>query len=257
MSSACRSRPGPTAPRVSSPGRPTLLLFLSGLLLTSVPIAAALAQDVAAGPPVAGDPYAGHIAEASERFGIPSAWIRAVMRVESAGDQRAVSPKGAMGLMQLMPETWATLRARHGLGRDPFDPRDNILAGAAYLREMHDRYGSPGFFAAYNAGPARYEAYLSGRPLPAETRVYVAALMSRVGTDFDVPPGALAAVDPLAWRSAPIFVVPSERIPAAGRAQPDRAAAGSLAALAMRDERGMAPHSADLFVARGDAGVVR
>src|SRR3546814_3022380 len=87
------------------------------------------------------------------------------MRVESRGDVRAVSPKGAMGLMQLMPDTWASLRVRLGLGANPYDPRDNILAGAAYLREMHDRYGSPGFLAAYNAGPGRYEEYLAGRPL--------------------------------------------------------------------------------------------
>ena len=70
-----------------------------------------------------------------------------------------------MGLMQIMPDTWTELRTRHRLGRDPYDPRDNILAGAAYLREMHDRYGSPGFLAAYNAGPGRYEDYLAGRPL--------------------------------------------------------------------------------------------
>src|SRR3546814_10577379 len=93
------------------------------------------------------DSYAAFVAEAAQRFGIPEAWIRAVMRVESRGDVRAVSPKGAMGLMQLMPDTWANLRVRLGLGANPYDPRDNILAGAAYLREMHDRYGSPGFLA--------------------------------------------------------------------------------------------------------------
>ncbi len=79
--------------------------------------------------------------------------------------------------MQLMPETWADLRLRYGLGSDPFDPRDNILAGAAYLRELHDRFGDSGFLAAYNAGPARYEAFLAtGRPLPDETRAYLGAL---------------------------------------------------------------------------------
>ena len=103
------------------------------------------------------DPYAGHIAEAARRFGIPEAWIRAVMHVESRGDVRAISSAGAMGLMQIMPATWLELRARYGLGSNPYDPRDNIMAGAAYLREMHDRYGSPGFLAAYNAGPGRYE----------------------------------------------------------------------------------------------------
>jgi hypothetical protein len=100
-------------------------------------------------------PYATHIAEASKRFRIPAAWIRAVMRVESAGVKRAVSPKGAMGLMQIMPDTWNELRVRYRLGRDPYHPRDNILAGTAYLRELHDRYGLPGFLAAYNAGPKR------------------------------------------------------------------------------------------------------
>ena len=77
------------------------------------------------------------------------------MRAESFGDVRAMSPKGAMGLMQIMPETWAALRSRYGLGADPYDAHDNIMAGAAYLRELHDRYGTPGFLAAYNAGPAR------------------------------------------------------------------------------------------------------
>ena len=106
------------------------------------------------------------------------------MRVESHGQVKAVSPKGAIGLMQIMPDTWAGLRLRYRLGRDPHDPRDNILAGAAYLREMHDRFGAAGFLAAYNAGPGRYAEYLAaGRPLPAETRAYVAALAPLIGGD--------------------------------------------------------------------------
>ena len=71
--------------------------------------------------------------EASQRFAIPPSWIRAVMRVESLGDPLALSPKGAMGVMQIMPDTWSELRSRYGLGADPYDPRDNIVAGAAYL----------------------------------------------------------------------------------------------------------------------------
>ena len=106
------------------------------------------------------DRFAAFIAEASRRFDVPTPWIRAVMHVESVGDVRARSPKGAMGLMQIMPETYATLRARYALGANPYDPRDNILAGAAFLRELHDRYGTPGFLAAYNAGPRRYEEHL-------------------------------------------------------------------------------------------------
>jgi soluble lytic murein transglycosylase-like protein len=147
------------------------------------------------------DPFAAFIAEAARRSGVPRSWIRAVMRAESAGAVRARSRKGAMGLMQIMPETWTDLRARYRLGTDPYDPRDNILAGAAYLREMHDRFGSPGFLAAYNAGPGRYEEHLSrGRALPAETRAYLAQLTPIIG---DVPADRIlvTAVDPVASRS--------------------------------------------------------
>ena len=99
------------------------------------------------------------------------------MRLESGGNSRARSRKGAIGLMQIMPRTWAELRARHRLGADPYDIRDNILAGTAYIRELYDRYGAPGFLAAYNAGPGRYERHLvTGRPLPAETQAYVTTL---------------------------------------------------------------------------------
>jgi len=116
--------------------------------------------------------------EASSRFGVPVDWIERVMRVESGGltaigGRPTTSPKGAMGLMQVMPETWAAMRWRYGLGADPYDPRDNILAGTAYLRLMYDRFGFPGLFGAYNAGPARYAAYLGGQSLPSETRRYV------------------------------------------------------------------------------------
>ncbi|MEJ6012214.1 lytic transglycosylase domain-containing protein, partial [Novosphingobium aquae] len=120
---------------------------------------------------------ASHVAEAAKRFGIPEHWIYAVMRTESAGRIGAVSSAGAMGLMQLMPGTWARQRTRFGLGPDPFDPRDNIMAGTSYLREMYDSYGAPGFLAAYNAGPGRYEDWRDrSRPLPAETRAYVAKI---------------------------------------------------------------------------------
>ena len=123
------------------------------------------------------DKWQSHIAEASQRFSIPARWVEAVIMAESSGDPKAVSPKGAMGLMQLMPETWAELRDQHDLGGDPFDPRANILAGTAYLKAMHDRFGNPALFAAYNAGPGRYEDHLrTGKPLPAETRDYVARI---------------------------------------------------------------------------------
>ena len=163
--------------------------------------------------PSAADPFAAFVAEASQRFGIPASWIRAVMQVESVGDVRALSPKGAMGLMQIMPETWAALRSRYGLGADPYDAHDNILAGAAYLRELHDRYGSPGFLAAYNAGPARYEDHLAtGRPLPAETQAYVAALAPVIGGGAIDDATVVNAVV-RSWTEAPLFVVPAESSP--------------------------------------------
>lgn len=121
--------------------------------------------------------FAAFIAEASTRFAVRANWIRAVMQMESRGDQRATSRRGALGLMQLMPGTWVELSARYGLGLDPFDARDNILAGTAYLKELHDRFGSAGFLAAYHAGPARYAQHLAtGKPLPPETTAYVAAV---------------------------------------------------------------------------------
>lgn len=157
----------------------------------------------AAQPPPAARSIDAYVAEAAQRFGIPEAWILAVMGVESGGDVRATSVKGAMGLMQVMPATYADLRARYGLGPNAYDPRDNILAGAAYLREMYDRYGAPGFLAAYNAGPGRYEDYLAGRALPLETRGYLARLAPRVGSGGPLQPVALP--DPLAWTRATLF----------------------------------------------------
>jgi hypothetical protein len=132
------------------------------------------------GPPE--DPWGPYVREASNRFDVPDTWIRSVMRVESGGKeyqngQLITSGAGAMGLMQVMPETYDELRNRYSLSDDPFDPHDNILAGTAYLREMYDIYGSPGFLAAYNAGPRRLDDYLSNnRPLPDETRRYVAMI---------------------------------------------------------------------------------
>jgi len=206
-------------------------LLAAGCLVSMVPVAVS-AQTIEV-------PYAAEVAEAAQRFDIPVTWIRAVMGAESAGDPGVVSSAGAMGLMQIMPGTWADLRVRHHLGRDPYDPRDNILAGAAYLRELHDRYGSPGFLAAYNAGPDRYEASLAGRPLPSETRAYVAAVAPLIGGGRDAPV-LIAAVDRFAWPCAPLFIVPS-----------DRDAAGA----AGRDSSEIMPRSDGLFVAHGGMGL--
>lgn len=129
------------------------------------------------------------IEEAARRFDIPEQWIRDVMRAESAGlttlkGTPITSSAGAMGLMQIMPATWTELRTRYRLGIDPHDPRDNILAGAAYLREMHERFGEPLFLAAYHAGPQRVEDHLlRGTPLPRETRAYLAAITGSSAMD--------------------------------------------------------------------------
>ncbi len=132
------------------------------------------------GPP--DDPWGPYIREAAARYAVPEQWVRAVMQQESGGQEQAVSPVGAMGLMQVMPETYQGLQARYGLGDDPYDPHNNILAGTAYIREMYDRFGSPGFLAAYNAGPDRVNLYLAGNSdLPDETVNYLAAVTPNLG----------------------------------------------------------------------------
>lgn len=142
------------------------------------------------------------LVEASRRFRLPASWLHAVVRVESAGCPCATSPKGAMGLMQVMPQTYAELRLRYGFGPDPYAVRDNIMAGSAYLREMVDRFGPVGALAAYNAGPGRYREHLAGRPLPLETRAYVARLAPAMAAPTVAPPPIAApAPVPLDVRS--------------------------------------------------------
>lgn len=230
------------------------LLLLASMTVLSMPAAVVHAQAAPMAVRSASD-YADMIAEAARRFAIPAAWIRTIMRVESRGDRRAVSPKGAMGLMQLMPETWAALRARYGLGRDAFDPHDNILAGAAFLREMHDRYGSPGFLAAYNAGPGRYEDYRDRhRPLPPETVAYVAALVPFVGDGATDGPVLVAASDPSSWTQAPLFIVRSASAEPVDRAAAKPPSNDSPPAVAVRDLSAIAPQSDGLFVRVSAAG---
>ncbi len=162
-------------------------------------------------PPGAGsDPWGPYIHEAAQRFRVPEQWVRAVMHQESGDQEQVVSSAGAMGLMQVMPATYAGLRDRHKLGADPFEPHDNILAGVAYIREMYDRFGAPGFLAAYNAGPDRLDFYLNGGgSLPDETVNYLAAITPHLGTEvaFSGPlaqyAGGRAAVQPAAFAAAP------------------------------------------------------
>ncbi len=147
-------------------------------------------------PGLPGDPWGPYIHEAAVRLSVPEAWIRGVMQQESGGLQTSAdgspitSIAGAMGLMQVMPGTYDVLRQRYALGPDPYDPHDNILAGAAYLKEMHLRFGAPAFLAAYNAGPDRVDAFLNGSTmLPDETVNYVAAIGPRIGMAGSVGAG--------------------------------------------------------------------
>lgn len=194
------------------------------LAALSVPTSCTAATAAIAEP---SHPYAASVGEASQRFGIPERWIWRVMHAESRGNRRAVSRAGAMGLMQIMPPTWAMLTARHRLGGDPFDARANILAGAAYLRAMWDRYRDVRLMlAAYNAGPGRTDAYAAGRRgLPAETLAYVRQIAPELGASdgpSSVPAPTLAAPG---WRDASLFAA---RPPANDR---DEMRAGSASTL--------------------------
>jgi hypothetical protein len=197
------------------------------------------------------DPWSAHIEEAAKRFAIPARWIRAVMAVESIGDRTARSPKGAMGLMQVMPKTWDELRARYGLGNDPWQPRANILAGAAYLREMHDRYGSiAAMLAAYNAGPQRFDAHLAnGRALPAETVAYVAKIAPMIGGKVPVMRLAGIASRP-SWSHGPIFVGRSSVRPDDDSETANLPSGRPLSAPAIVDLSALVPPSDGIFVRR-------
>lgn len=236
-------------------------------LLAALPIGQAPALARETNPPPAtspvNHPYALHVADAAQRFGIPEAWIWEVMRVESAGNARAVSRAGAMGLMQIMPGTWAQLRARHGLGTDPYDVRDNIMAGAAYLREMYDRYGNASaMLAAYNAGPGRYDDHLSrGRPLPAETVAYLARLGSITGLESAVEVAVVAQPDRFAWRRSALFVRSSAVTSDADLARPENEIAAADKPISAPEVGNPLPPSSPtatqidrLFVPRADAG---
>jgi len=140
------------------------------------------------------------IKKAAKRFNVPAAWIREVMRIESGGrtmmaeNVRIVSSEGALGLMQIQPGTYAEMRQQYSLGTDPFDPHDNIYAGAAYLRWLRGKYGFPTMFEAYDDGPGHLEQRLThGALLPDETRNYVKVVSLALGyklpaTQVQVPP---------------------------------------------------------------------
>jgi Transglycosylase SLT domain len=194
-------------------------------------------------------PFTAFVAEAAQRFGIPAAWIYAAMRAESFDDVRATLPRGAVGLMRIMPETWAELRRRYQLSAQPYDAHDIIMAGAAYLRDLHDRYGIPGFLAAYNAGAARWEDHLAtGRPLLLETRAYLLRLVPMVGGQAGDDTIVLAAVVK-SWIDASLF--PALSSASAG----DKAATSNVPPVRHSNHHvahgwtALAPQSAGLFVA--------
>ena len=212
------------------------------------------------------------IEDAARRFNLPPSWVRGVMRMESGGQtmlngRPITSSAGAMGLMQVMPETFAAMTRRYGLGSDPYEPRANILAGTAFLREMYDRYGPDHFLAAYNAGPGRVDDHLrSGRPLPFETQRYVQTLAPQLlgdtGRDASIPSPpvqdltsveAMRHAQPLPLsgparsctlspEAAPLFVASNERA-ATGARQPKTQPNDALfVRLAHEDQRRVESH---------------
>jgi hypothetical protein len=229
------------------------VVCVAAALLTAAPqsIGSARAEPAISAPPISSSaafPFAAFIAEASQRFAIPTNWIRAVIWIESGARAYAISPKGAMGLMQIMPKTYARLRTRYHLGPNPYDPRDNILAGVAYLREMQDRFGSPGFLAGYNAGPDRYEHHLAtGRPLPLETQDYVAMLMPMIeGQRVESRPAA--TFDLFAWLRSALFVPHANVAQSADHPSLGRLADQPPTVRRVIDLSALAPRSDGLFV---------
>ncbi|WP_346730127.1 lytic transglycosylase domain-containing protein [Bradyrhizobium sp. IC3195] len=223
------------------------------MLLLTAGDSAALAQSGSAAQPTISQTahsFADFINEASQRFAIAPNWIRSVQSIESAGDVHARSPKGAMGLMQIMPTTWAELRERYNLGNDPYDPHDNILAGTAYLRELFDRYGSPGVFAAYNAGPSRYEEHLAGGSLPEETRAYVAKLANLLA--IELPPGLTSSAQSSA--AATLFVTRPDLMKTRDRLLALVPSSGVMTAISAPDVSRMVPRPIGVFVPRSDSG---
>ena len=240
---ACLARSGVRVWAVVS----LLLVFAASDSAAPAESGSVLAQAVAQ----ASKPFAAFVDEASKRFAIPVNWIGSVINIESAGDVRARSPKGAMGLMQIMPATWAELRERYNLGNDPHDPHDNILAGAAYLRELLDRYGLPGVFAAYNAGPSRYEEHLAGDSLPEETRAYVAKLANLLG--IELPPRWASSGQSSA--AATLFVARSDLMKTRVRLPALMPSGGVTTAISAPDVSPMVPRPVGIFVPRSDSGV--
>lgn len=127
-------------------------------------------------PPLSREGAAGLAALGAAETGLPARLIGEVMRKESGYDPCALSPAGAMGLMQLMPATASDMGVR-----DPFDPLENVLAGSRFLRQMLERYQGDlaKALGAYNAGPVRVDSF-GGVPPILETRRYVGDILTRL-----------------------------------------------------------------------------
>jgi hypothetical protein len=142
----------------------------------------------------------------------------------------------------------------HGLGADPYDPHDNILAGAAYIRELHDRYGTPGFLAAYNAGPGRYERHLAtGRSLPEQTQAYVATLAPMIKSKR-VNVQIAAVAKSFAWANSSLFVTRTVGTSSGDRSSDDLHQNRSSRAHAIVDLSALLLQSGNLFVRRASTG---
>jgi len=116
-------------------------------------------------------------AQAAEQAGVPPSVFQALVEVESGYNPEAISPKGAMGLTQLMPATAQALGVTN-----PFDPEQSLTAGARYLAQLLRQFGSlPLALAAYNAGPGAVQFYHGIPPYP-ETQAYVERILALVGS---------------------------------------------------------------------------
>ncbi len=207
-----------------------------GAILLACGIAAIAMTGARATPSIAppasarASPCAPHAAEAAARSRLSEAVVLRVMHVESRGRATAISPKGAMGCMQIMPATWRYLTARHGLGADPWNARFNMIGGALYLAELARQFGFPGAYAAYNAGPARYARHVQKAvPLPAETVAYMASVTGAPprGVRGRVRDAGAAAMPPR-WQDAGLFLVAERE----ARREPQRKPAGAPAKVA-------------------------
>lgn len=152
--------------------------------------------------------------------------------------------------MQIMPQTWVDLSVRYDLGTDPFDAHDNIMAGAAYLREMLDRFGSEGFLAGYNAGPKRYEEHLTtGRSLPDETQAYVARRAPLIGIERR-DRGMPVAGGSGRWPQASVFLARIDSSPAGGNLAPGVHTMSTSNAAPRSTTTALIPRATGLFVPR-------